>query len=56
MYIEREPWMCADCFDQGIPTPGFASHQDGEVCGYHHGVRKGYIADDSAETGGNADR
>jgi len=41
---EREPWMCAECFEVGKFPPGFANYgDDGEICGFHYGVQKGYI-------------
>jgi len=45
--IERKEWVCVDCHenpkDRVVPGYGVIETEDGEVCGYHHGVRKGYI-------------
>lgn len=48
---EREEWICVDCWenpgDRGVTGYGDIETEDGEVCGYHYGMRKGYIKSDS---------
>lgn len=49
---EREEWICVDCWenpgDRGVRGYGNFEADGVEVCGYHSGVRKGYI--DQSET------
>lgn len=46
----RPEWVCVDCWEdpKARGTTGYADYEtdDGEVCGYHYGVRRGYIHPD----------